>query len=149
METPTRLAPGNYLHPRYSPDGRYIAYERDAQVWVYDRETGSNDQFSEHGLYPVWSADGRYIYYAGLGAGSFDGFRRLADRSGEAEFIYRREGYVYPISASPSGNEFVMSEWMSAERGMNLLIMSEDADSMVFTPSLPTYVRHGARKELE
>ncbi len=136
VETPTRLAPGNFLHPRYSPDGRYIAYERDAQIWVYDRETGSNDQFRELGFYPLWSVDGRYIYYVTPGAGSFDGFRMLADRSGEAELIYRREGFVYPISAAPSGNEFVMSEWSGADRGMNLLIMSEDADTVVFTDYL-------------
>jgi hypothetical protein len=136
VETPTPLAPGNYLHPRYSPDGRYIAYERDAQVWVYDRETGSNDQFSEQGFYPVWSADGRYIYYASGEGNGYTGYRRLADGSGGAELVYRREGFVYPLSTSASGNEWLMGEWVGAESGQNLLIMREDQDSTIFTDYL-------------
>ena len=138
VETPTYLGTGDFQNPRYSPDGRRIAYSMDGQVWVYDRETNSNDQFTTQGqsFFPVWSADGRYVYYASFRGNVMDGFRRLADRSREEERLYRHEGYVYPLSSSASGNELLMSEYLGDDRGMNLLIMSEGQDSMTFTEYL-------------
>ncbi|MFZ0547090.1 MAG: hypothetical protein WAM60_16715 [Candidatus Promineifilaceae bacterium] len=52
--------------PAPSPDGRYIAYDRSGQAWIYDWETGESTQFNpaDYGLEnvlaiagPSWSPD--------------------------------------------------------------------------------------------
>ena len=61
--------------PRYSPDGRYLAYlaqrrpgfEADRYVlWLYDRKSGKRQALTEsldaHAGEPVWSPDSRRIY---------------------------------------------------------------------------------------
>jgi serine/threonine-protein kinase len=133
--TPTRLGPGSYGHPRYSPDGRRIAYEREGRVWVFDRETGETEDFSDGaGAYPVWSADGHYIYYVEspvIPGASLT--RRLVDGTAPAEVVYTPPlgSYTYPSSASPTGDAFVLGEWSGSARGMNLQILSMVGDSAV------------------
>jgi serine/threonine-protein kinase len=138
VETPMTRDEGAFEHPRYSPDGRYVAYELEDQIWVFDRETGTNDQLTPGGRtykYPVWSRDGRYVYYASFkSVQGFDGFRRLSDLSGEEEQLYGDERYVYPISASASGDELLMSE--GNETSLNLLIMTVGQDSVIFSDYL-------------
>ena len=125
--------------PRYSPNGRYIAYYLDPELRIYDRETGANNRLSiasggvSRGA--VWSADGRYVFFASREAVETVSYRRLSDLSEEPEPIYRGEGSVFPVSASPSG-EMLMSGEVSSDRGQDLLIMSEGQDGMVFTPYL-------------
>ena len=63
------------------------------------------------------------------------GYRRLSDLSEEPEPIYRDQGRVFPVSASPSG-DMLMSGEVSSDRGQDLLIMSEGQDGMLFTPYL-------------
>ena len=124
--------------PRYSPNGRYIAYFLDGEIWIYDRVTGVNNPLSagaRPNRWPVWSADGRYVFFASTIAGENVGYRRLSDLSEEPEPIYRGEGGVFPVSASPSG-EMLMSGEVSSDRGQDLLIMSEGQDGMVFTSYL-------------
>ena len=83
---------GNFNHPRFDPDGRRIAYESDRQIEVYDLLTGATDFLASGNNYrsPWWSRDGRYVYYSGFvrGSSSYDGVRRLADRSEEEELLY-------------------------------------------------------------
>ena len=124
--------------PRYSPNGRYIAYRFEGELRIYDRETGTNNPLSTGGSssWPVWSADGRWVFFASsIAVGETVGYRRLSDLSEEPEPIYRGEGRVFPVSASPSG-EMLMGGEVRSDRGQDLLIMSEGQDGMVFTPYL-------------
>ena len=65
------------LSPRYSPDGRQIAFSSDRtgshQVWVLDRESGVFRQVSDWpdaNIYrPAWSADGGRLYAGVSGDG--------------------------------------------------------------------------------
>ena len=138
VETPMTRGEGAFEHPRYSPNGRYVAYELGDQLWVFDRETGTNDQLTPGGRsykYPVWSRDGRYVYYASFtSVQGLDGFRRLSDLSGEEEQLYGDERYVYPLSASASGDELLMSE--VRDGNSNLLIMTVGQDSVIFSDYL-------------
>jgi len=68
-----RTIPGNAARhsPRFSPDGRRIAYTQgdynvagtDEEVWVYDVESGVDTRLSDAGdaLDPIWSPDGRSV----------------------------------------------------------------------------------------
>ena len=138
VEAPTPLGRGTFGHPRYSPNGRFISYEQDEQILVYDRETGANEQLTTEGVnrFPVWSSDGRYIYYvtAPPDLAGYEGFRRLADGSGEEERLYRRDGYVYPLWSR--GDELLMGAWAGDDRGMDLLVMTASPDSVIFTDYL-------------
>lgn len=60
---------------RWSADGRWVAYEDDAGLWVVD--------------YPVWSPDGSRIAVQGGSShgGGFEYFAIDADGQGEAERI--------------------------------------------------------------
>ena len=124
--------------PRYSPNGRYIAYFLSGELRIYDAETGANDRLSTGGnnRWPVWSADGRYLFFAiTISPSENVGYRRLSDLSEEPEPIYRDQGRVFPVSAYPSG-EMLISGEVSSDRGQDLLIMSEGQDGMLFTPYL-------------
>jgi imidazolonepropionase-like amidohydrolase/Tol biopolymer transport system component len=76
--TAKRLTDGRAwnLFPRYSPDGRSIAFASDRSgshnIWILDRQSGALRTFPAAGenLYrPVWSADGRAIYAGTSGDG--------------------------------------------------------------------------------
>lgn len=52
--------------PRWSPDGRKIAYNHDGQIWTMDADGGSKDQvtrISTAASGPVWSRDGQWIAF--------------------------------------------------------------------------------------
>lgn len=68
--------PANDAHPAYSPDGRWIAYTRQAikffyadrqRLMLYDRQTGKRHEitasFDRSCGVPKWSADSRRIYF--------------------------------------------------------------------------------------
>ena len=47
--TPLDLSPGALSQPRYSPDGRKIAYEDGGEIRVYDVTTGASPQLTDGG----------------------------------------------------------------------------------------------------
>jgi len=77
--TARRLTDGRSwnLFPRYSPDGRRIAFSSDRSgsynVWVMDRDGGNLRRFPgpdvENAYKPGWAADGQRIYAGVLGDG--------------------------------------------------------------------------------
>ncbi|MGE0553556.1 MAG: amidohydrolase family protein [Gemmatimonadales bacterium] len=76
--TARRLTEGRSwnLFPRYSPDGRLIAFSSDRSgshnVWVMDRQGGSLERLGATGenVYkPSWSPDGRWLYAGASGEG--------------------------------------------------------------------------------
>jgi hypothetical protein len=69
---PLLQSPANEVHPRVSPDGKWLAYASDETgTWeVYLRGFGGNQgrwQISRGGgTQPVWRSDGRELFYVGL-----------------------------------------------------------------------------------
>ncbi len=101
-------------------------------MFVYDLETGENRALGV-GVLPWWSRDGRYVYFTLPGAST--AFRQLAEGSGEAEQLYRRDRDNFPLSMSLDGTQIVVME-NAQDRGWDLVIMSEDGDSVSFTDYL-------------
>ena len=63
--------PGNFYHPRLSPDGSMVAVDRRDEsnrgdIWIYDVERGSGTRFTsepEDESTPTWSPDGRRLAF--------------------------------------------------------------------------------------
>jgi serine/threonine-protein kinase len=63
---PLAATPAAELSPRFSPDGKWVAYVYDREVYVQPfPPTGARYAVTaDGGKQPVWSRDGRRIYYA-------------------------------------------------------------------------------------
>jgi len=133
------LGEDSYRAPRFSPNGRRIAYDLGNRIWVYDRDSGANPPLTTGGVahFPVWSRDGRYLYFESARDGTLgpDVFRQLADGPADAERLFRRDGPQFPLSTSPDGTQLLVGE-LTADRGWDLQIMSEGQDSAIFTDYL-------------
>ena len=86
------LPPQPYIHPRLSPDGRQLVVGtddgKDANVWVYDLQSGGSLRrltFGGRNQYPIWTRDGRFITFQSNRDGDDAIFRQPADGSGPAE----------------------------------------------------------------
>ncbi len=134
VESPLPLNAGSMDSPSYSPDGSRIAYaERQAgELRVYDVATGANPQFASGG-YPVWSRNGEYLYFSGPigGPGVSDGYRRPSDGREEVSQLWSRPGGETVLDVSV-GDSIVVVREDSPDRGRNLLLMRQRADSVEF-----------------
>jgi dipeptidyl aminopeptidase/acylaminoacyl peptidase len=121
---------GNDNNPRYSPDGRFIAYcsmptpglESDrVRIMLYDRTTASISNLTESFDYSVdhfsWGADSKTIYFSveekgrrAIGAVSIKG--------GDAALIIRG-GYDTGLEATPDGKYIIFAR-QSATRPVDL-----------------------------
>jgi len=57
---------GSATSPRWSPDGKRIAYMTGGQIWLMDADGDNKDQLtkiSTEAAGPVWSADGKWIAF--------------------------------------------------------------------------------------
>jgi Tol biopolymer transport system component len=99
-----RVGPaGRYGQPALSPDGTRIATRwfdtfapgGRSDIWVVDIASGKTTPISNDAppdFAPMWSPDGKQIFYVSARAGGYQGiYRKNADGTGEAEFIYRYE----------------------------------------------------------
>lgn len=63
----------DHWHPAWSPDGRFICYHDQRDLWVVPVEGGGARKLtSEHELdeWPTWSPDGRQVYFASRRGGT-------------------------------------------------------------------------------
>jgi serine/threonine-protein kinase len=94
VETPLPLAPGNLEWPRYSPDGRQVAYEDGGEVRIYNVVSGANPVFAgPPSRRPVWSRSGVDLFYQTGPLGSATNFRRVAGGSDAAHPLLGGEGH--------------------------------------------------------
>ena len=119
---------GPMRQPRFSPDGRYIAYEAEADsdenddIWVWDqnRANAIRVTFENDNSLPTWSADGSRILFE---SGSTL-FSRAADGSGQTELIHViGAGVVFPFAAK-DGSWLLWSQ--PAEGGHDIWGMTLD-----------------------
>jgi serine/threonine-protein kinase len=124
--TPIDAAPALYSDPKVSPDGRRVAILiiAGSSTWnihVIDaaRGTASRVTFDGVSRSPVWSRDGQRLIYI-----AYDRtrnvsrvMRKLADGTGEAEFLVEIEGQAYAEDVSPDGGTLLVSANPSTSRG--------------------------------
>ena len=108
--TPLVAQPGIYDAPRFSPDGKRLAYLSNTgkgdDVFVYDLASGTSTQltFTAPGNFELaWTPDGKHLVF---GEGSTSGFALWwirADRSGEPQKLLAGKFPMRPESVSPDG----------------------------------------------
>jgi len=107
---------GYYNGPRFSPDGRRVAFARATafdfnhrDIWVLDliQRTQTRVTFDTTALWPIWSPDGRRIVYTGAvnGSSSFEGhlFSVPADGSGSPLPLAKQAGQWAAAGFEPGG----------------------------------------------
>jgi Tol biopolymer transport system component len=102
--------PGDFYAPRFSPDGRHIAFSQgdaNQDIWIADLDRATLTRITlepseEFG--PVWSPDGARIAYASERRSlPPQVFSRPADGSGVETLLWKSDDAVFPLSWSPDG----------------------------------------------
>jgi eukaryotic-like serine/threonine-protein kinase len=95
------------LAPRISPDGKWIAVtvddEREANIWLYDREGTSPGRRLTYGgqnRFAVWSPDGRRLVFQSDREGDQGLFWQLANGTGAAERLTKAEFGTFHVAES-------------------------------------------------
>jgi serine/threonine-protein kinase len=121
---------GFMRHPRFSPDGRFIAYEAEAataaeadDVWLWDLQRANSIRvtFERDNSYPVWAPDGEEILYESDAGEDDDGiYRRRADGSGDPEQVEPMIGLTVPY-VSPDGRWILVSHFVDGDSDVSIL----------------------------
>jgi Tol biopolymer transport system component len=114
-ETPLMSEPDSYRDPRFSPDGRRLAYSvlpagSGTDVWVFDRTRALKTRVTYDATlpewWPIWTPDGRSIAYS-----DNLGIRLIrADGSGERQTLSENTQSQIPMSFSPGGAHLAYTE---------------------------------------
>jgi len=110
----------NDNNPRYSPNGRYIAYraqltpgfESDRyRLFIYDRKTGTRKNLTENFDYSIsyfhWSPDSRTIYFTTEDRGRFS-IGKVTIRGNDAKLILTG-GYDTKLRVTPDGKRLIFA----------------------------------------
>jgi Tol biopolymer transport system component len=116
--TPLPLAPRHFQSPRFSPDGKRIAFSIgggrgfDDDVWTYDIAGNALARltFGSTNFAPVWSPDGARIAYGTVrGSGEEGIWAKASDGSGREEQLDAQPlGAELPTAWSPDGRSLAV-----------------------------------------
>ena len=118
------LGPDAMFHPRFSPDGKQVAYSKGigsaSDVWIYDVESTRSRRLTldskASDRSAAWSPDGKWIAFSSNRAGGASNiYRKRADGSGEV------------VRLTTGNNDETPSAWSSD--GRMLLLMQSTAGS--------------------
>ena len=113
---PLHAPPGVYRTPRFSPDGKRLAFSMSsgtgADIWVkdLDRDTPSRLSFlAGVNRFPVWTPDGKNIVFRSDSPAPGLYWIR-SDGSGEGQRLTDGKLREYPFSFSPDGKRLAFAE---------------------------------------
>jgi serine/threonine-protein kinase len=132
---PLHPAPGYYEMPRFSSDGKRLAFsmgnsQGGSDIWVQDlgRDTtirltslpGSND-------FPLWSSDGRHIMFTSTLPEKLGLYRIRADGSGEPHLLLQPNSW--PTSLSPDSKRLALFHVSGSDLSSDILTAPVEGDS--------------------
>jgi serine/threonine-protein kinase len=99
---PLIATPGLFTTPRFSPDGRKVAFTRDGNVYVYDRDRETTAQLTFIGAAQgaIWAPDGKHILFRS-GGSQLSWVR--SDGAGDPVVLYKSRTTVNAWSFAPDG----------------------------------------------
>ena len=127
------LTPRAYHVPRFSPDGKRIAfvigkgYGSGDDIWTYDLESKSLNRltFGNNNTYPVWSPDGKRITYAVESSG-YNITQRFADGTRQEQVVTSTHDVpMVPESFSPDEKTLIL---IQANANVDVLTVSVSGD---------------------
>ena len=125
---PLLAAPGLYLDPRFSPDGKRLAFSNGTDIEIYDwgRQARTRLTFTAQAvnLGPVWTPDGKRIVFESQGTNKFS-LQWIRADGGEAQSLLESKSRLMPYSFSPDGKRLAFSE-QNAETWMDLWTLPLD-----------------------
>jgi hypothetical protein len=143
-----RAARTQWANPRFSPDGRKIAFDisdgTQRDIWVYDlaRDTLTQLTFDAGSdTNPVWTPDGKRIAFTSDRAkpGSPRNLYWLsADGTGQVTRLTESPGEQYPASWYPSGKFLGYTENRGATGWDAMILPMEGSAATGWTPGTPT-----------
>ncbi len=110
------LSPRHFLGPRFSPDGKRLAFSvgagtgRDDDVWTYDLagDILTRLTFGNSGVLPVWAPDGKRIAYGSIRGGAEGIYVKSADGGGREEALHiLKASAEMPTAWSADGGSLV------------------------------------------
>jgi Tol biopolymer transport system component len=115
-----RLTESPSTVPRWSPDGRWIAFARDRAydggVFVIGADGRGQRRLTQTGGWPVWWPDGTRIAYSTIGADTNQEIRLVPFGGGPSAPLasVRYRGVNYTFDLSPDGASLVTSNIVSS-----------------------------------
>jgi tRNA A-37 threonylcarbamoyl transferase component Bud32/WD40 repeat protein len=114
---PLHAPPGQYYTPRFSPDGKRLAFSmatgQDGDIWVkdLDRDTPSRLSFLPGvNRLPVWTPDGKNIVFQSTNPAAPGLYGVRSDGSGEAKRLTEGKPLENPSSFSPDGKRLAFNQ---------------------------------------
>ena len=112
---PLYAPPGQYANPRFSPDGKRLAFSlnsgKGTDIWVkdLDRDTPSRLSFVPGGnVFPVWTPDGKNIVFRSNNRAAPGLYGVRSDGSSEAKRLTEGKPPEFPYSFSPDGKRLAI-----------------------------------------
>jgi Tol biopolymer transport system component len=102
-----------YAHPRFSPDGKRLAFEittpAGSDIWTTDLVSHALERLTNGGINdrPEWSPDGRRVVYASSRDTPGSIWSQPADASGEATRVFAATEQIREVVFTPDGQTVV------------------------------------------
>ena len=143
---PIPLPPGNYFHPRFSPDGKHLAVHtddgKDIVVSIYDLAGTTSLRrltFGGANRFPIWTPDGQRIVFQSDREGDLGLFWQRADGTGVAERLTKPEGTGSHVADYwlKDGKTLVFVTGPTGNAGISTISMERDskAKTLIDEPS--------------
>jgi serine/threonine-protein kinase len=133
--TPLIADPRNYSTPRFSPDGKRVAFTITSQtsvdVWIYDRARSTLTRATSEGTNsrPEWTPDGKRLLFVSDRGGQNAFWWQPADGSGPAELLYKPiEGDAFEAVLSPDGHWLVYRTGPASKLPRSIFAVRLDGD---------------------
>jgi len=123
---PLQTLPGSYASPRFSPEGKRLAFSMTGRspqsiwvqdIWVQDLELGSASPLTLPGANdsPLWTADGRSLIFRSVDQPNPGIYLASADGGGKPRRVLDLTTGVFPASLSSDGKR--LATWELSQAG--------------------------------